>query len=172
MAKFLRMNWGIYEQDIEFLGGTVTYIGNIISKSRRSTIEEAIVTAGNASCNVLMERFADGSAVIKHFVKLGLIYEKELYPEAKAFWYQFHSLAEDNLQFMSFDFMRRCKQYLTVALQFASILAFFFALYCSVFKSFSIIMVTLLITSLLVFFILSTFYSWYRTCKISDHKIK
>lgn len=166
------MNWGIYEQDIVFLGGSVTYLGNVISKTRRSAVEEAVVTAGNASCNVLMERFSDGSAVIRDFIKQGIIYKKELYPEARAFWYQFFALAGENVQFMSFNMIRRCKQYFTFILQVVSILVFCFAAYNVLFKPFSLVMALLFLTSLIVFCGLSTFYSWYRTCKIVDHRIR
>ena len=111
MLNGFRLNWSIYESDILYFGGTVHYTGNVITKSYRSRLEEAIVTLRDTSCIVYMERFRKGNAAICKFVDNGRTVSKiEEYPEACEFMELFDTLTAQDSPYLEFAFMRRVKQ--------------------------------------------------------------
>jgi len=122
--NIVRLNWFIYESDINILGGAVTYTGRTIVRSYRSSVKEAVVTLGNNSITVFMECFRDGTAVICNFTQNGKSVAKNT-AEAERFLELYRTMRNQRENFVEFVFVRTIKQILTFLLQIFCIFSIF-----------------------------------------------
>lgn len=166
MLNRLRLNWGFYESDISYFGGTVQYTGNVITKSYRSKLEEAIVTLRDSSCVVFMERFRKGNAAICKFVNNGTVVSRiEEYPDAYAFIEIMDVLTAHDTVFLEYAFMRRLKQYGTLFMQIACCLIVLLCVRHCILYSWSIGAVCI---SLVSFFLFGQLGALYHNHRIAD----
>lgn len=168
IINLLRPNWFIYETDIVALGGTVLYTGNIIVKSRRSSVKEAIITLAGTNITVYMECFRDGSSVLCNFLENGKPVAKNP-SEAEYFLNCYKSLRSKNDIFLEFVFFRTAKQVGIFLLQIICIVAMIHSI-CNI--SVSINPLTYLIEgalALVLFFICGNFYSYIRKMRFDKY---
>lgn len=170
----LRFNYGIYEYDILFFGGTIEYTGKVIAKSRRSRIEEAVITINTIQCCAYFERFRHGNAALICFSKDGVpIHKSDLdtYPLAHLFLSVYSNLAEKSDHFLEFMFMRRIKQYSTFILQLLCSIMLIGGIYLIMRQPVQFIRGGILIigSSFLIAFLCSL-YKYYRLQRPADYK--
>lgn len=166
---FFRFNTGIYEQDIIYLGGSIQYTGNILLSSKRSLLEEAVVSISGNSCHVVMERFKDGTAVIYDYISNGVINKKELALDARSFENAFYDAMDKDARFMSYSFFRRLKQYATLLAQLFCAFVVVFGIWAIFVYGFAWAVLLMMCMAIILFFILSRLYSFYRCQQISEH---
>ena len=170
MFSLFHFNAGIYENDIMYLGGTVTYTGNVISRSMQSILEEGIVSLGNYSCPVIMERFKDGASVVYRFMEEhGVICEQKLSTQAYTFLDAYNDCAEKDMRFLSYCFSRRLKQIFTLIAQIFCIFVTLFGIKRTISYGYNLPILLMILSAFIVFTILGTLYSYYRCQKIDSH---
>ena len=159
MSK-IRLNWGIYESDITYIGGRVVYTGEYLD-TRGNVLEKAYIVLNGITCEVCMERFRKGNAVISDFVR------KDEYGNAgadiEAFLDAYYDCIDQDEKFMMNIFWRRTKQYLTVLAQVLCVVILGFSIYAfSLHRYHPVLPITLVACSICLFFALGTLYEYYR----------
>lgn len=167
--NILRMALGIYEREIVFFGGCVTYTGDVLKKGLFSSLQLAEVELKGIKCKALMERYHDGSAVIYDSQK-GLLDNGLKDVDYSLLYKTFYSLAQNSAKYLSFFFFKRVKFFFLGLLQLCSIitmvLSFFHIVKTGVL---SLILVILLLSAVILFFLMNKFYSYVRTEDIFTH---
>ena len=167
-------NWGVYEEDIVFLGGSVEYSGSIVKKGWNYTVEKAVVNIMGNSCIAHMKRYdkeRKSSAVLCCFEDRNGVVKDNLFPPAREFLFTLNDLAAENDDFLEYRFIREFKQYGTFALQFVCGIIFV----CSLVKLLNSFSVGLLITAFLSFAIIciaGSLYKYYRMANLHGYKSK
>lgn len=163
---------GIYEQDIRYFGGSVEYTGKIFIRSRRSAVEEAIIHFENQIYSVTMEHFRDGSAVIIDFLQDGQACRYTESMQAQRFLNAFERRKAQDLRFLSYELSRYMKQFGTLLMQLFCIVCFLYGFYKMVTVGPYIMVLALMGLAIILFFLLGSFYSYYRCKDINDHNPK
>ena len=161
------LNYGIYEKDIHYFGGSVIYQDNILTKSRRSKVEEAIIVLDDLSCHVYMERFRDGSAALQYFIKNGMIEENEIYPEKEQFLDKIFELYDEDAHFRAHVRRRKLMQKLTLAVQLLCLIIYYWSAYTLWNIEFRPEVLILYILSPVMIFVWGLFYKYYRLMEIT-----
>lgn len=162
----LSLNWGIYEKDILYLGGEVTYTGEVIMH-KGNRLERAVLTLKGYRCEACMKRFPDGNAVIADFLQNGtVLVSKQDYHSCyavQAFIDTYYECIDTDEAFMMCVFWRRTKQYATVFIQGICLFLFTFSLFSGLTSRTPILpSVFTAICSVGLFGILGMFYKYYR----------
>lgn len=167
--NLIRINKGIYEQDIIYLDGSVEYTGQILISSNRSRLEVAKISIGGYSCDAVMERFNDGTAVIYNYTKAGQIYKNELFLEAQSFENAFYGAMDKDARYISYHFFRRLKQYATLISQGICLFIFLFSIGFLIKNGFVPAVIIMMVLSFILLLMLGRLYSFYRCHSIKEH---
>lgn len=164
----LRMALGIYEQEIVFFGGSVTYSGKILRRGLFSFIEEAEICLDGIKCTVLMERYKDGSAII-YDSKNGMKKFGCQYFGYDLFLHKFFSLSQNSAKHLSFYFFRRVKIFSLALLQLFCIICAITSGIFMLVNSVSSVSAILLLSASLVFILIQNSYTYVRVDDVFSH---
>lgn len=161
-----KLNWGIYERDIVYLGGTVEYTGEVIMH-KGNRFERAVLTLKGYRCEACMKRFPDGNAAITNFIQNGnvLVSHQEYHScyVVHNFIDTYYECIDTDEAFMICMFWRRTKQYLTAFTQGLCLLVFAFFLISGLTSRSPILpSIFTALCSAGLCGILGTFYKYYR----------
>lgn len=173
MINHLRFNWGIYESDICFFGGSVKYTGNVVARSRRSVLEEAEILFLGTHCIVWMERFRHGNAALVAFVRNGSVVSKEDFKDhypAHEFLKAFEACCGKSELYAEIHFFRRAKQYFTGLLQIFCVVSALIALGMCPQTNHVVSCLLIVLLSFFLFIFLSTLYKYYRNVDYKNYK--
>ena len=164
----LRMALGIYEQEIQFFGGSVDYTGKVIRRGLFSNIEETEIILNGVKTRALMERYRDGSAVVydseKGLARCG--YKGMNY---STLYKTFYSLSQNNARHLSYYFFRRARFCFWGSLQLCSIIGMLISAYYMMKLGVLPILVILFLVALALFALVNKFYSCVRTESVFTH---
>lgn len=164
----LRMALGIYEQEILFFGGTVTYTGKVLKKGLFSVIEEADITLEETKCTVPMERYRDGSSIVYDSRKgLGSLGCYNV--GYGAFYERFCDMSQNSAKHLSFYFFRRMKIFLRALLQLCSLICIIISIGCMIGNGISPVLIVWSVCSLVLFLLIHGSYSYVRVEDIFTH---
>lgn len=161
-----RINYGVYEQDILYFGGSVVYQGNVITETGRSRVEEAVITLDDFCSHAFMERFRDGSAALLFFIQEGAVSEEEIYPITDRFMKKMRMLESEDESYKIHNKKRQQKQGAVLLIQMVCILMALVAFIMSCNTGFAGGNVFVLVLALLLVFLWGRFYSCFRTREI------
>jgi len=165
-----RINYGVYEQDIKYFGGSVVYQDRIIAGTRRSEVEEAIITLGDFSSHAFMERFRDGSAALLFFIKEGAVSEEEIKPITEQFLNKMYKLAMEDESYLLHARKRKQKQGAILLTQIMCVVMALVTFIRTCNAGFTYQNVILVVIALWAVLVWGRFYSYIRTCEIKPIK--
>ena len=174
MREILNLNYGIYEYDIMDLGGEIQWSGRVVSKMRHSELEDAVIILEDIRCEARFERYDFGNAAICSFLENG-IPEKDTEAHAdtansKRFLHKYVDICQANDVFLEFQFTRRLKQYITLAVQILSMIMLVASVRFLFHPSTLIRGIILVAGNIILLAALGSFYKYYRLMRLSQYK--